>query len=285
MVKSMSSEENLSLGKMLNKARLDKNLSVNDLSFVTKIHKTLIYSLENDQIENLPNRIYVIGFLKSICEVLCCDLEKCIYLYELSLMKLSESHMPDQIVLEEVPDKIVAINIFSLKKFIKAKWLFTSMSVFIFILIISPLFVEGESRVPEKEVSTQKLDQKHAIKAKVTKKIVMARPVARISSYNVSLIASRGVSWISFQVDKNPVRKMTLKKGSSIILKGESIRLIVGNSRALDIKNNNEVVLIKKNSNTEVVKINFPQEKNNISPAQKLIYTLEHNVSDQTQRL
>ena len=125
----------------------------------------------------------------------------------------------------------------------------------------------------------------NSVKAKPIKEIVMARPVTKSSSFNVSIIATRGVSWISFQVDKNPTRKITLKKGSSIILKGESIRLVLGNYKALVIKNNKEAVSIKKNIIGDIAKINFPQVENDFSPAQKLIFTLENKINDQTQRL
>jgi len=284
MVNSIESEESLSLGKMLNQARLDKNLSVNDLSLVTKIHKTLIHSLENDEIENLPNRIYVLGFLKSISEVLNCDLDKAIYLYETALMRLIESNNPEETAPDEVFEK-AAPSIFSQARFSKEKWLLAGFVFFVIILMISPLFITNDDNKVKKETVTKELTTKKIMQTKIKKEIVMARPVVHPSSYNVSISATHGVSWISFQVDKNPARKMTLKKGSSIILKGESVRLVLGNYKALVIKNNKEIVSIKKNINGDVAKINFPQEKNDFTPAQKLIFTLENKVNDQTQRL
>lgn len=286
MVNSIDSEENLSLGKMLNQARLDKNLSVLDLSLVTKIHKTLIHALENDEIENLPNRIYVLGFLKSISEVLSCDLEKAVYLYETSLMKFNESNNAEETTPGNDSDEGLPNNIFSLNKFGKEKWLLSSFIIFVILLMMSPLFFQNNTTKVKKETVAKDLTvSKQQAKAKPKAEIVMARPVANPSSYNVSISAIHGVSWISFQVDKNPMRKMTLKKGSSIILKGESIRLVLGNYKALVIKNNKEIVTVKKNINGDVAKMNFPQEKNDFTPAQKLIFTLENKVNDQTQRL
>ena len=69
------------------------------------------------------------------------------------------------------------------------------------------------------------------------------------------------------------------------MLKGESIRLVLGNHKALVIKNNKEIVAIKKNINGAVAKLNFPQEKNDFSPAQKLIFTLDNKINNETQRL
>ena len=278
-------EKNLSLGKFLTQARLDNNLSVNDLSLITKIHKTLLHSLENDEIENLPNRIYILGFLKSLSGVLRCDFQKCVYLYEQNLSKIIESHRPVEIVLEEAPEKVVPISIFTRTRLIKVKWLLASFIAFVCVLIISPLFIQSNDNQSNKEDTSQKLTLTKFVKDKSNKEIVMPRPILKSSSFNVSIIASQGISWISFQVDKNPIRKITLKKGSSIILKGESIRLVLGNYTALEIKNNKEAVSFKKNIIGDVAKINFPQVENDFSPAQKLIFTLENNGIDQTQRL
>lgn len=277
MVNSTVTGDNLSLGKMLNQARLDKNISIQDLSMITKIHKTLIHSLENDEIENLPNRIYVLGFLKAISEVLNCDLQKTIYLYELSLMKLAECNVPVESTLtEDATSKI---------KIIKVKWMLTCIVFLVIILISSPFFIQDEDNNTKKVIVAKEAVITNYPKEKHHKKIVMPRPPVQASSYNVSLSAVHGVSWISFQVDKNPVRKLTLKKGSNIILKGESVRLVLGNYKALVIKNNKEIVSITKNINGDVAKLNFPKEKNGFSPAQKLIFTLENINNDQSQRL
>lgn len=277
MVNSTVTEDNLSLGKMLNQARLDKNISIQDLSMITKIHKTLIQSLENDEIENLPNRIYVLGFLKAISEALNCDLQKTIYLYEMSLMKLVECNISEESTLIEAPESKI--------KIIKVKWLLTCIVLVVIILIASPFFIQAENKNANKATTAKVVTSTNYSKIKHQKNIVMPRPPVQASSYNVSLSAVHGVSWISFQVDKNPVRKLTLKKGSNIILKGESVRLVLGNYKALVIKNNKEIVSIKKNINGDIAKINFPQEKNDFTPAQKLIFTLENINNDQSQRL
>ena len=142
-----------------------------------------------------------------------------------------------------------------------------------------------DNKKTENEITDQKIKPYSHAKDKGNDHIVMKRPIVHPSSFNVSINATYGISWISFQVDKNPIRKMTLKKGSNIILKGESIKLVLGNYKALIIKNNKEVVPVKKNINGDIAKINFPQDKNDFSPAQKLIFTLESKVNDQAQRL
>lgn len=200
-------------------------------------------------------------------------------------MKMIESNTPEETTPLEAPEKVVLINIFAQKKLIKVKWLLACFIFFVVMLIVSPLFVQNDNKKVEKEVTDQKIKPYSHAKDKGNDHIVMKRPIVHPSSFNVSINATYGISWISFQVDKNPIRKMTLKKGSNIILKGESIKLVLGNYKALIIKNNKEVVPVKKNINGDIAKINFPQDKNDFSPAQKLIFTLESKVNDQAQRL
>ena len=192
-------------------------------------------------------------------------------------MKLVECNVSEESTLIEVPESKI--------KIIKVKWLLTCIVLVVIILIASPLFIQAENNNTNKETVTKEVTINNYSKIKDHKKIVMPRPPVRTSSYNVSLSAVHGVSWISFQVDKNPVRKLTLKKGSNIILKGESVRLVLGNYKALVIKNNKEIVPIIKNINGDVAKINFPQGKNDFTPAQKLIFTLDNINNDQSQRL
>ena len=47
----------------------EKNLSISEISRVTRISKSMIQSLENGEVENLPGRTYEIGYIKLICQV------------------------------------------------------------------------------------------------------------------------------------------------------------------------------------------------------------------------
>ena len=138
---------------------------------------------------------------------------------------------------------MVPINLFAQTKFIKVKWLVVCSIFLVILLIVSPIFVQLDNIQSKRETDAHKLVLKKISIDKPIKKITMARPVVKPSSFNVSIIANQGVSWISFQVDKNPTRKITLKKGSSIILKGESIKLVLGNYKALIIKNNKGLII------------------------------------------
>ena len=58
-----------SSGELLRQARLGKELSISEISRITRISKSMIQSLENGEVENLPGRTYEIGYIKLICQV------------------------------------------------------------------------------------------------------------------------------------------------------------------------------------------------------------------------
>lgn len=249
------------LGEMLKEARLAKNITIEELSVTTKIHKRLIHTLEKDDLYNFPNRVYVIGFLKSMSEELRFNLNEAMHLYEVQCWKNKQRALPEVKRELPIPDKTVTFHhplFFKQIVKIKVKWLLAGVFLFFFLVVISPLLVEG--KIPEaKKAATKVSVEKSSTRAKGKSN---ERKIAYIQgSQKVSIKAQTGSSWISFRVDKNPARQLTLKKGSSIILSGEKIRLTVGNFKALEVKNNNLAVSNFKRNKNKTVSISFPQKE------------------------
>jgi cytoskeletal protein RodZ len=57
--------ENLIIGELLKSARESKNLSIEDVSLKTKININILKSLESNKLDQLPNKTYVRGFVKT----------------------------------------------------------------------------------------------------------------------------------------------------------------------------------------------------------------------------
>ena len=72
----------LTIGQLLRERREEKNLSLKVISQQTKIHVGLLELLENNQLDKLPSKIYVRGFVKATCKVLGLDIK-----YALSLLE------------------------------------------------------------------------------------------------------------------------------------------------------------------------------------------------------
>jgi cytoskeletal protein RodZ len=258
----LDNNNQISLGKMLKEARIEKNITIEELSVITKIHKRLIQALEKDDFLNFPNRVYIIGFLKSMSEELGFNLDEAIGLYEMQSWKNKQRHIPDVIEDKPIPDKTVIFHlpIFFKKNIkIKLKWLVPGCLLLVLLIIISPLLFEMKKPV-EKEASTKVGSHKYKNRQNINNN-KPNREIAYIQgSQKVSITAKNGNSWISFSVDKNPIRQLTLRKGSSIILSGDKIRLTVGNFKALEVKSNNVVVNNFKSNKNKTASISFPQK-------------------------
>ena len=78
-------KEALSFGRYLKAARLEKGISIEELSSKTMISVNSLILIERDDIESLPSKVFVKGFLCAYAEVVEADSEKVIKLYYDSL--------------------------------------------------------------------------------------------------------------------------------------------------------------------------------------------------------
>lgn len=76
---------------------------------------------------------------------------------------------------------------------------------------------------------------------------------------NVYVKATSGDTWLSYKVDDNKITRYVLKEASFLSLRGDVIRLFLGNVNNTKIFYNNE--LIEPNSKTGVKSLVFPPEK------------------------
>ncbi len=63
-------EKHSTIGQVLRQARQNKNVSLDDVATKTKININLLRSLEKDDLEALPNKTYVKGFVKNCAKIL-----------------------------------------------------------------------------------------------------------------------------------------------------------------------------------------------------------------------
>lgn len=75
---------------------------------------------------------------------------------------------------------------------------------------------------------------------------------------NVYVNAVDGDSWITYKVDDKEIKKYVLRQGRSVFLRGENIRLFLGNTKAVKVFYNNK--LVNLNTKTGVKNIVLPEE-------------------------
>ena len=79
-----------------------------------------------------------------------------------------------------------------------------------------------------------------------------------LGKQNIYIRAVNEDSWMAYKSDNKPVKRFILKKGDDTFLKGEEIRLFLGNYRGLQIFLNNQLLNIT--SRTRHKSLVFPQE-------------------------
>jgi len=104
------------IGVFLKDARTSKNLSLDEVATKTKINLKLLTHLEGDQLTNLPNKTYVVGFVKSYAKHLDLNEEEALlslnYTYEQKMSASpvkSEAFIKDNEAPNELEDSAKAI--------------------------------------------------------------------------------------------------------------------------------------------------------------------------------
>ena len=116
------------VGQILLIARNSKNLSISDISIELKISKSIIIDLENDNIKNTPDIIFIIGHLRSYSNFLELDSDTIIIKFK------------DQVSFNIKDEKknispIVENNFFKIEKFFAASLILVIFTSFYFLFI------------------------------------------------------------------------------------------------------------------------------------------------------
>jgi cytoskeleton protein RodZ len=80
-------DESMTIGRLIRTKREEKGLSLKVISQQTKIHMGLLECLEADQIDKLPSKTYVRGFIKSTSKILNMDQEFALHLLDMAYAK------------------------------------------------------------------------------------------------------------------------------------------------------------------------------------------------------
>ena len=73
--KTTSNHADESLGQYLSRMRKKKNIDLKNIAVTTRINYGILSDLERDHFENLPNRIYLRGFIRSLAKEISADEE------------------------------------------------------------------------------------------------------------------------------------------------------------------------------------------------------------------
>ena len=240
------------IGQLIKSKREQQKISIRQISTKTKIRQNLIIYLENDNLSKLPSRPYVIGFLKSITQALGIDYTYALELFdktsrEVLNTKSNQNNFDLQI---KTPQRKLINTLFSLIA------LSSAIAVVFFVYVLSQKPIESNNLIPPLTTEKSKLLPAIAIKPD-TRKDTIGITAPRI--INLSIKATSGTCWIAFQTDKKPIVKYIMKKGKTILLTGEIIKLQLGNYKVVTIEKDNVPINIKNTRDT-IAHLVFPEE-------------------------
>lgn len=325
------------LGQFLREAREERKLSIKILAQKTKISTTNLSNLEEDRYDLLPQKAYLMGFVKAYAKVLQLDQNDCLKrldeVYESASLEERELKNLKKLAPSEKQPTQTAETAFPLGKVVAGAFV-------ILILVTTLVFfstdqqlipesnqteaplevtpqtvsaetplrtksqseVEGQSEIPPETLTTEEIthspssqpttpaaaaptptEEEEVTNTDSEKKQELRPIVGPMYSYStlsaqefdqfypadrrvplidgqeiVFIHATEGDTWITYKVDDQEIRKFVLNQGRTLLIRGELIRLFMGNVNATKIFHNNRMV--DSNSRTGVKSLIFPHE-------------------------
>lgn len=240
--------DSLSFGRYLQAIRLEKKISLEQVSAQTRIGLANLLLIEQENIEGLPAEVFVKGFLRSFADAIGADGDEAVRRYESRLNVVQKIAGPED----------------SIGKSASSMWPQVLIVLFSFAVIIG-LSILGMSyfqklpdtgkehgqKVPA-EMSQPTGSQKHQT---VDPDAKAASSVAEKFSLNIIAVED---SWLKVIIDDKDSSEHTLTAGDKLELEATSgFNLLIGNSGGIKITLDGKPIPIPGKSG-EVVTIDLP---------------------------
>ena len=241
------SENNLfSFGRYLQTFRIESGKSIEDVSKETKIGIRYLISIENEQLDQLPQEVFVKGFLRSYSRAVRADGDEAVRRYLACIGTVGNAAKP-----ENEPKKADS-------RFWKR--IFLLSGIFLLIIIIS---VSSVSFISDKPESDNKIDRA----GKTDKRRTLMKEnrstdkgsedkskINRTDSGNIAEELSLEISavkdtWMKVIIDGQNPREYLLNSGDLLELKAsKGYNLLVGDAGAIRLKINGRALDIPRES-------------------------------------
>jgi len=243
-----SNQESLSFGRYLQAIRLEKKISLEKVSTQTRIGRSTLLLIEQEDYENLPAEVFVKGFLRSYADAIGADGDEAVRRYETRL---------------DVVQKIVVSDNFIGKSAPKMWWKLLMSIVLLLILIGVSIFgvaffhnQAGTNKPLEKKVPEGK------VQAAVPREHQGGNSGAMTGNAAVDKLLLKVTAledtWLKVIIDEKDSTEYSLSSGDNLELEAHAgYNLLIGNSGGLKITLNDKPVPIPGKSG-EVVTIHLP---------------------------
>ena len=244
-----SDKEPLSFGRYLQAARLEKKISLEQVSQQTRIGLGSLLLIEQEDFERLPAEVYVKGFLRSYAKAVGADGDEVIRRYE---------SRPD------VDLKTSELE-FSSKKLASGigRKLLISLVLLIFIIGLSILAIIFFRQAPDADKPIEPktaAQKKQAVDTQAEKQgpETDSKPVKPVPEKLLLRVTAVEDTWLKVIIDEKGSTEYNLNFGDQIELEAANgFSLLIGNAGGIKLTLNDEPVSIPGKSG-EVVNIELP---------------------------
>ncbi len=244
-----SDKEPLSFGRYLQDIRLEKKISLEQVSQQTRISLGNLLLLEQEDHERLPAEVYVKGFLRSYAKAIGADGDEVIRRYKSRLgvvQRMSESESSSKKISSGIGWKLLI-----------------SLVLLVCIIGLSIFAVFFFRQVPDTDKALEQKTaavKEHVVNTKAEQQGIDAdsRPVKAVPEKLLLHVTAVEDTWLKVIIDEKGSTEYSLSSGDQIEIEASTgFNLLIGNAGGIKITLNDKPVSIPGKSG-EVVTIELP---------------------------
>lgn len=225
-----SVEERETLGQFLKRERVQKRISLRDLSKMTRVREGFLRAIEENRLELLPSSIYIKGFLSAYAKAVGLPPREVLSRYEGSLKR--ESVISSEVKSEKEPSERFLRNG-------KPIWLISGV---IAISLLISYFLHPYLSGPPIESPPSQPEVREIISPLPITPTLSVSSVGKREPFSIELRAVEE-TWVQIQINGQPKREVLYKPGEENSFQAlDRIELLVGNGGGLDIVFNGKVL-------------------------------------------
>jgi cytoskeletal protein RodZ len=233
------------VGEILRKRREELGQDLHEISKTLKIRYKILKAIEDEEFEELPEEVYVKGYIREYSKILNIDPEIAVKAY---IQQIS----PPQVENEEMPK-----NEDVYKKKLKIRYVLIPA---LLILIITVIFILFHFSLEKTEMPPSSPETKKEIPPPSVETKPEISPTV-VETFHVLEVFATDTTWFSVNIDNTSTKDILLKPG-------ESVKFQAKNGFSLKIGNAGGVKLIfdgkeigKLGEKNQVIKLNLPYPK------------------------
>ena len=257
-------KDSLSFGHYLKSIRLEKGISLEEISNETKIRVDILLLIEKEDFAGLPDEVYVKSFLRAYAKTVGADEEEAVRRYESSSFALKKTDEYEA-KLENFSSKFwnrIVLSVVTLGIIVVAVLLFsifreqTSLNDQVNQQIAGENIQENSIKFPEDNDSIQGVDNNPKDNDSIQR--IDNKASENIAQKLLLSIIAVEETWIKVSIDDLRAKEYSLKAGDRLELEATSdFNLIIGNATGVNLTLNGKPVKIEGKSG-QVVNIQVP---------------------------